>query len=51
MAVVIVPMGIEEYVVEHDVEAVRDGGAACLARCLAIMPDKQPAALIATAFF
>ena len=37
----------DEYVLDRAMEVVRDGGADRLARCLANMPDKQAAALIA----
>ena len=39
--------GTDEYVLERAMEVVRDGGADRLARCLASMPNKQGAALIA----
>ena len=42
-----VPIGTDEYVMERALELVRDGGANRHARCLASMPDKQAAALIA----
>ena len=42
-----VPIGTDEYVLDRAMEVVRDGGADRLARCLAHMPDKQAAALIA----
>ena len=42
-----VPIGTDEYVLDRAMEVVRDGGADRLARCLANMPDKQAAALIA----
>ena len=45
--VVGVPIGMDEYVLDRAMEVVRDGGADRLARCLAHMPDKQAAALIA----
>ena len=45
--VVGVPIGTDEYVLDRAMEVVRDGGADRLARCLANMPDKQAAALIA----
>ena len=42
-----VPIGTDEYVLERAMEAVRDGGADCLARCLANVPDKLAASLSA----
>ena len=45
--VVDVPIGTDKYVLDRAMEVVRDGGADRLARCLANMPDKQAAALIA----
>ena len=42
-----VPIGTDEYVLDRAVEVVRDGGADRLVRCLARMPDKQAATLIA----
>ena len=42
-----VAIGTDDYVLERTLEVVRDGGADRLARCLANMPDKQAAALIA----
>ena len=45
--VVGVPIGTDKYVLDRAIEAVRDGAADRLARCLASMPDKQAAALIA----
>ena len=42
-----VPIGTDEYVLDRAMEVVRDEGADRLARCLANMPDKQAAALIA----
>ena len=42
-----VPIGTNEYVLDRAMEVVRHGGANRLARCLANMPDKQAAALIA----
>ena len=41
------PIGTHEYVLDRAMGVVRDGGADRLARCLANMPDKQAAALIA----
>ena len=45
--VVGVPLGTDEYVLDQAMEVVRTGGADRLARCLARMPDKHTAALIA----
>ena len=45
--VVGVPIVTDEYVLDRAIEVMRDGGADRLARCLASMPDKQAAALIA----
>ena len=45
--VVGIPIGTDEYVLDRAMEVVRDRGADRLARCLANMPDKQAAALIA----
>ena len=42
-----VPIRTDECVLDRAMEVVRDGGADRLARCLAHMPDKQAAALIA----
>ena len=42
-----VPIGTDEHVLKRASEVVRDGGADRLARCLANMPDKQAAPLIA----
>ena len=42
-----VPIGTDEYVLVPALKVVRDGGADRLARCLASMPNKQGAALIA----
>ena len=47
VTVVGIPIGIDEYVLEREMEVVKDGGADRLAHCLANMPDKQAAALIA----
>ena len=44
-AVVGIPIGTDEYVLDRAIEVVRDRGADRLARCLASIPDKQPAAL------
>ena len=46
-----VPIGTDKYVLDRTMEAVRDGGADHVARCLANMPDKQTAALIAIESF
>lgn len=43
-----IPYCTEEHAVERAVEAVKDGSADSLAYCLAGMPDKQLATLIAT---
>ena len=45
--VVGVPIGTVEYVLDRAIEVVRDGGADRPVRCLASMPDKPTAALIA----
>lgn len=42
-----VPMGTDEYVLERAMGVTRDGGAKRLARCLADMPNKEAATLIA----
>ena len=42
-----VPIGTDEYVLDRAMEVVSDGEAERLARCLANMPDKQAATLIA----
>ena len=42
-----VAIGTDEYVLERSLTVLRDGGAERLARCLADMPEKQTAALIA----
>ena len=42
-----VPIGTEWYVRGRTIEVVRGGGAGRFARCLASMPDKRAAALIA----
>ncbi|CAM9984463.1 unnamed protein product [Laminaria digitata] len=47
VTVVGVPIGTEEYVRGRGMEVVRDRGANRLARCLANIPDKQAAPLIA----
>ena len=47
VTVVGVPIGTDEHVLKRASEVVRDGGADRLARCLANMPDKQAAPLIA----
>ena len=46
VTVVGVPIGTDGWVLERAMEAVKDGGADRLARCLANMPDKQAVALI-----
>ena len=47
VTVVGVLIGTDEYVLKRAMAVVRDGGANCLTRCLANMPDKQAVALIA----
>ena len=47
VTVVGVPIGTGEYVLDRALEVVRDIGADRLARCLANIPDKQAAVLIA----
>ena len=42
-----VPIGTDEYVLDRAMEIVRDGAADSFVRCLASMPDKQAATLIA----
>ena len=42
-----VPIGTDEYVLDRAMEVVRDEGTDRLVRCLANMPDKHAAALIA----
>ena len=42
-----VPIGTDEYVLDRAMEVVRDRRTDRLARCLANIPDKQVAALIA----
>ena len=47
VTVVGVPNGADECVLEQSMKVLKDGGADCLARCLANMSDKQAASLIA----
>ena len=47
VTVVGVPIDTDEYVLERAMRVMRDGGAERLARCLADMPNKKAAALIA----
>ena len=47
VTVVGVPIGADEYVLERAMEVGRDGGTDRHVRCLANVPDKRAAALIA----
>lgn len=50
VAVAGVPIDTEEYVLEWTLELVKNGGVDPLARCLAIMLDRQAVALLAIGY-